>query len=199
MALLDYQNIAEDTGLTIRVNGKPLHIDYHELEAFHRGDSWFGCTVGFRAMQVAATTFAKTSPWSRENLTVVSGHPGSGVKGAIDLVTQCVSAKRFRLLDESASKACSRAMKFEWWLSNGDITVHIKLRNDIVPEAFYQLLDRLNTHNEQATDQDRFKQYKQDLSCQLWQQPLDAAFNVALLPTPLSHGEHPHFGDLSHA
>jgi len=192
MARLAYQNTAEDTGLMIGVNGKPLLIDYHELETFHQGDSWFGCTVGFRAMQVAATTFAKTSPWTRDNLTVVSGHPGSGVKDAIDLVTQCVSAKRFRLLDESASKACSRAMKFKWWLSDGDITVHIKLHDNIVPDAFYQLLDRLNTNDEQVTDQDRFKQYKQDLSYQLWHQSLDAAFNVAILPTPLRLGEHPH-------
>jgi hypothetical protein len=199
MALLASQNSGEDTSLTIGVNGKPLLIDYHELEIFHRGDSWFGCTVGFRAMQVAATTFAKTSPWSRENLYIVSGHPGSGVKDAIDLVTQCVSAKRFRLLDESASKACSRAMKFEWWLSNGSITVYIKLHDNIVPDAFYQLLDSLNTHNELATDRDRFKQYKQDLSCQLWHQSLDAAFNVAILPTPLRLGQHPHAGELHHA
>ena len=199
MAQLDYQQTAEDTSLTIKVNGEPLLIDYRELENYHQGDSWFGCTVGFRAMQVAAMTFAKTIPWSRDKLYVVSGHPGHGVKDAIDLVTQCVSAKRFRLLDESASKACSRGMKFEWWLSDGGITVHIKLRDNIVPDAFYQLLDRLDTNDELANNRDRFMQYKQDLSCQLWHQSLDAAFNVEILATPLRLGEHPHFGELSHA
>ena len=199
MTQLDYQQIAEDTSLTIKVNGKPLLIDYRELENYHQGNSWFGCTVGFRAMQVAAMTFAKTSPWSRDKLYVVSGHPGPGVKDAIELVTQCVSAKRFRLLNDSASKACSREMKFEWWLSNGGITVHIKLHDNIVPHAFYQLLDRLNSTDEQDNDQDRFKQYKQDLSYQLWHQSLDVAFNVEILATPLRLGEHPHFGELSHA
>ena len=192
MSQLNYQHIAEDTSLTIKVNGESLLIDYRELENFHCGDSWFGCTVGFRAMQVAATTFAKTSDWSRDNLYIVSGHSGPGVKDAIDLVTHCVSAKRFRLLDESAKKTCSRAMKFEWWLSDGGITVHIKLHDNIVPDAFYQLLDRLNTNAEQANDRKRFNQYKTDLSCQLWQQDLDNLFTVDILATVLKIGELPH-------
>ncbi len=185
MAMLDYQNITEDTSLTIRANDEPLLIDYRELETYHDGDSWFGCTVGFRAMQIAATTFTKTSPWSRDDLYVVSGHPGPGVKDAIELVTQCVSAKRFRLLDESDTKGCSRDIKFEWWFSNSRITAHIKLRDDFVPEDFYQRLDRLNTADEQANDRGRFNQYKTDLSLQLWHQPLDASFYVEILPTAL--------------
>ena len=192
MALLASQSIVEASSLAVRVKGEPLLIDYHELESFHRGDSWFGCTADFRTMQVAATTFAKTSSWSRGNLYIVSGHHGPGVKNAIDLVTQCVSAKRFRLLDEFAGKACSRDMKFEWWLSNDHITIHIKLHDDIVPKAFYQLLDRLYPDDEQANDRDRFNHNKTDLSLQLWQQPLDAAFNVEILPTPLRLGELPH-------
>ena len=55
MSSLNYQKIAEETSLMIKVNGEPLLIDYRELENFHRGDSRFGCTVGFRAMQVAST------------------------------------------------------------------------------------------------------------------------------------------------
>jgi len=197
MTQLDYQQITEETSLTIKVNGEPLLIDYRELEDFHCGDSWFGCTVGFRAMQVAATTFAKTSLWSRDNLYVISGHPGPGVKDAIDLVTLCVSMKRFRLLDESTTKVCSRDMKFEWWLSNGHMTLHIKLHDNIVPEAFYQLLDILNsdksrTDDEQAKDRERFNQYKTDLSCQLWQQDLDALFTIKILATALKIGELPH-------
>jgi hypothetical protein len=71
------------------------------------------------------------------------------------------------------------------------------LHDDFVPEAFYQLLDRLsqdryNTNDEQANDRNSFKQYKKDLSCQLWQQPLDTAFNVEIISTPLRLGELPH-------
>ncbi len=65
-------------------------------------------------------------------------------------------------------------MKFEWWISNDRITIHIKLLDDFVLEAFYQLLDRLNTNNEQNTYRNGFKQYKTNLSQQLWQQPLGA-------------------------
>jgi hypothetical protein len=191
MTNTDQQVFTEDTLLTILEDGEVRVLDYSELENFHQGDSWFGCSAGFRAMQLAAETFASTTPWSRDKLYVVSGHPGPGVKDAIELVTGTISTKRFRLLDENVTEGCSRAMKFEWWLSDGRITLHIKLHDHIVPEAFYQLLDRLSTDTEQAGDSERFAYYKTELSQQLWQQSLQECFSVEVLPRPLDIGELP--------
>jgi len=181
----------EDTSISIMSKGEIISIDYVELENYHKGDSWFGCSVGFRAMQAAANTCTQTSIWSRDNLTIVSGHPGPGVKDAIELITHCVSSKRFRLLDDTPTEGCSRGMKFEWWVSNGRITVHVKLHENFVPETFYSLLDRLNSDDEKDSDRDSFDQHKNDLSYQLWHQPLESLFNVNVLSTPLSPGDLP--------
>lgn len=181
----------EDTSISIMNKDEIISIDYSELRNYHKGDSWFGCSVGFRAMQATAGICTQTSIWSRDNLTIVSGHPGLGVKDAIELITHCVSSKRFRLLDDTPSEGCSRDSKFEWWVSNGRITVHVKLQDNFVPETFYSLLDRLNSDHEKDSDRDSLDQHKNDLSYQLWHQPLENLFNVEVLSTPLSLSELP--------
>jgi hypothetical protein len=185
------ESTSEDTSLSIMDKDEIISIDYTDLENYHEGDSWFGCSVGFRAMQAAAEICARTSIWSRDNLTIVSGHPGPGVKDAIDLITHCIRAKRFRLLDDIPTEGCSSDMKFEWWVSNGRITVHIKLQDEFVPATFYSLLDRINTDDEKDSDRDSFDEHKNDLSYQLWHQSLENLFDVEVLTIPLSPGDLP--------
>jgi len=185
------ESTTEDTSISIMDKKEIINIDYAELEKYHKGDSWFGCSVGFRAMQAAADICTRTSTWSRDNLYIVSGHPGPGVKDAIDLITHCIRSKRFRLLDNIPTEGCSSEMKFEWWVNNGRITVHIKLHDKIIPAIFYSLLDRINTDDEKDSDRDNFDQHKNDLSYQLWHQSLESLYDVEILPTSLNIGDLP--------
>lgn len=182
----------QNPDVTVRARGRVQTLDYAGLEVFHQGDSWWGCTVGFRALQRVANELNKANVLDRDNLTIVSGHPGPGVLDAIEYVTGCVSTKRFCLLEAVATDdSCSRAMTFQWWVSDGRQTVHIKLREDFVPDAFYQVLDRLGTNEEQPADKQDFTAYKSNLSQQLWHTPLDEAFHVTVQEKPLAPGELP--------
>ena len=203
---------SEDTTVSIVVDGEIVCFDYDEMINFHQGDSWFGCAVGFRAMQLAARELSGDTLWSRDNLTIVSGHPGAGVKDAIELVSGVLSASRFQLLDSIATQGCNRFMKFEWWLSDTERTLHIKLRDNIVPETFFILLDRLSNNNAQDGNSDselgieekreeekrkkeqehnQFDQMKSDLSDEIWNQSLDTSFEFTFLTTALKAGELP--------
>ena len=182
--------------VNIRVNGKATSFDYHDLKTFHQGDSWFGCTVGFRAMQIAERELSNKTLWSRDSLHIVSGHPGAGVKDAIELITATVSSNHFQLLDNISTQGCSRNMKFEWWLSDGKKTLHIKLRESFVPESFYEQLDLLGSDNKLSNDEkkderNKFEQMKSDLSDKLWKQSLNTAFEFEFLSTPLKAGDLP--------
>lgn len=178
------QNNAEKTGRTVSIMaaGKVLCFDFAELKTFHQGDSWFGCAVGFRTMQIAARELSAKILWSREQLSVISGHPGAGVRDAIELITASVSNHRFQLLDDISDQGCNRQMKFEWWLTHGDDRLHIKLQDGFVPEPFFTLLDRLNANSENRQDKEDFDRIKKDLSDSLWQQPLEAVFEFELAP-----------------
>ncbi len=187
MTSTEKNSTTEDTSITILVDGKLTTFDYDELKLYHKGDSWFGCTVGFRAMQIAARELSQASPWARTNLSVVSAHPGPGVKDAIELITATVSSDNFQLHESAdnnnCNSGCNSNMRFEWWLTADEETLHIKLHDGIVPESFLQLLDRLNADsylniNEKNKDLQQFDLMKQKLSTLLWNQSLDASFDI---------------------
>lgn len=187
----------EDSAVTIMVDRKLTTFYYDDLKSFHKGDSWFGCTVGFRAMQLAAREFSQPTPWSRDGLSIISGHPGPGVKDAIELITATVSSGKFQLHESIDNKdgnsGCNSSMRFEWWITKNDKTIHIKLRDGIVPDSFLQLLDRLNADaypddNEKNNDLKQFDLMKQELSSTLWNQSLDASFDINHVTTTNSEG-----------
>lgn len=187
---------SETTNVSIMVGNKLTIFDYDDLKSFHKGDSWFGCTVGFRAMQLAAREFSKSEvhheTWSRDNLSVISGHPGPGVKDAIELITATISSENFQLLENIEHGVCNSSMRFEWWLTESNKTLHIKLHDDIVPASFLQLLDRLNsdaytTEIEKENDRQQFDQMKDNLSNTLWSQSLDASFDINYETTPTNN------------
>ena len=80
----------------------------------------------------------RTDLWSRDNLYVVTGHPGPGVKDTIDYVTGAASRDRYKtIVAEGCEMKCNSKMKYEWWVSDGEKTANINLRPDFVPRAFY--------------------------------------------------------------
>ena len=181
-------NTIERFTIQIADKGEILTLDYAGARASHRGDAWWGVAVGFRAMQVAAEELSRARLWDRDELAVVSGHPGPGVRDAINYVTRCVERRQFSLLEELADKTmCSSDMKYEWWLSDGQTAVAVKLRSDFVPEQFYELLGRLGSQQEQAKDRSQFDGLKSDLESLIWREPLTASFRAESLPVSKAH------------
>ena len=133
-------------GVTIRIKdkGEVLELDYDGAVCAHPGSLWWGTAVGFRAMQVAAQALSKDGLWSRDNLYIVTGHPGPGVKDTIEYVTGAPSRDRYKMiLAEGCDMKCNSKMKYEWWVSDGEKTANINLREDFVPREFYELSERL--------------------------------------------------------
>lgn len=169
--------------IQIADKGEVLTLDYAGARASHLGDASWGVAVGFRAMQAAAEKLSETNLWERDRLTVVSGHPGPGVRDAINYVTRCVERHRFSLFEELAGRTmCSRDMKYEWWLGDGQTAVAVRLRPDFVPERFYDLLDRLGSEQEQAKDRSQLDALKAELESRIWQEAIAASFRVESVP-----------------
>jgi hypothetical protein len=180
-------------GLLIRVldHGKLLTLDYQEATAQHQRSLWWGTAVGYRAMQVAALALSQKQLWSRDNLVVVSGHPGPGVLDSLNYVTGCADRDCLIVMqNENCVNRCNSEMKFEWWVSDGQQTAYVKLRDDFVPIEFYQLIDRRVYSETRADDDKLFELFKVNLSSRIWVAPLDESFSVELI-APLAKGEIP--------
>ncbi len=181
-------------GVTIRIKDKEevLELDYDGAVCQHPGSLWWGTAVGFRAMQAAAQALSKDGLWSRDNLYIVTGHPGPGVKDTIDYITGAASRDRYKtIVAEGCEMKCNSKMKYEWWVSDGEKTANINLRPDFVPRAFYELSDRLETNETTKDDIKAFRIFKVNLSTRIWNAPLEENFQVEVIDQPLQPGEVP--------
>jgi hypothetical protein len=180
------------TIVRIKDRGEIKEIDYNGAITAHIGSLWWGTAVGYRAMQAAAEALSKDGLWSRDDLYVVGAHPGPGVRDAIDYVTCVVGRDRYKVVvDADCGMKCNSSMKFEWWVSDRRRTVLVKLREDFVPRAFYELSDRLGTAAEAKGDKRLFEIFKVTLSTRIWAAPLSRNFSVEVIDRPLAPGELP--------
>ena len=181
-------------GVTIRIQdqGEVVELDYDGAICQHPGSLWWGTAVGFRAMQVAAQALSQDELWSRDNLYIVTGHPGPGVKDTIDYITGAATRDRYKMIvAEGCDMKCNSKMKYEWWVSDGKRTANINLRPDFVPREFYELSDRLETNETTKEDIKSFRIFKVNLSTRIWNFPLEESFRVEVIDQPLQPGELP--------
>lgn len=180
-------------GLLVRIRdgANVLTLDYQETTAKHRQSLWWGTAVGWRAMQMAAKALSQDELWSRDNLAVVSGHPGPGVLDSINFVTDVGDRGALTVMQNpNCVSRCNSEMKFEWWVSDGSQTAHVALREDFVDRDFYELIDR-RVYNEKRDDDDElFELYKVNMSARIWVAPLEDNFSVDY-QAPLAKGEIP--------
>jgi len=167
---------SQATTLDIANGNKRLTFSYQQALDFHLGNAYWGCALAFRMLQRAGGLLSGNGLWDRNRLQVTSGHPGPGVRDTLELVTGCVSGERFTLDCESREARCVGRMKYAWIISDGVREVSLKLMDGFVPDAFLQILDRID--HDQATDADRaqLEAYKRQMSDRIWQLSLDEAF-----------------------
>ena len=190
---LSTSNIEPAEGLLVRIldKGEVQTLAYNGAMSEHKSSLWWGTAVGYRAMQMAAIGMSTDGLWSRENLYIVSGHPGPGVLDAIDYVTHCRQHDRLNVVQNpNCRNKCNSAMKFDWWISDGEKTLAVRLRPDFVGQDFYELADRLGP-NQTAEDLKEFEISKVTLSTRIWNAPLEENFKIEIWPTVLQPGELP--------
>ena len=180
----------ERTKLRVVDNGEVLTLDFDGAFTKHQGTLWWGCAVAHRAMQVAAIAMSEETLWERGNLYVVSAHPGPGVLDTLDYITECRSKDMLKVIENPECVGmCNREMKFEWWVSNGEKTAHVVLKEDFVSADFWAVVDRLIAGPSEE-DERKFEVFKVVLSAKIWTAPLEESFDV-YIEDPVAVGEIP--------
>lgn len=192
VAVLPKVKPTESTVVRVREGDAVLELGYDGAMCQHPGSLWWGTAVGFRAMQAAAEALSSDDLWSRDDLYIVTGHPGPGVRDAVDYVADVVRKDRYHaVVAQGCDMKCNSKMKFDWWVSDKERTAVVKLRPGFVPVEFYNLSDRLGTPETTKDDIKAFRIFKVNLSARIWNATLDEAFSVEVLEEPLEPGTLP--------
>lgn len=68
-----------------------IEIGFDDVVKYHGYGSVTGAAVAFKALQAAFTELFPDEPAPREKLSIVSGHPGAGVRDAVEMATRTVT------------------------------------------------------------------------------------------------------------
>ncbi len=175
--------MSEGQEINIADDGQVLRLNFSGLLEYHGGGAVFGAAVGFRALQAAGRILSRDQTWDRKNLQVFTGHPGPGVRDAIEYVTRVVTRGGFQ---PPAETQCNSSMKFVWKMDEGKSSVILRLRDGFLPPRFFELLDRIQSDKDTPDARKEFAALKLQLSRSIWDQPLDELFEINYVEN-LSH------------
>jgi hypothetical protein len=91
---------------TITVMGEedPIEINFGAVAAYHGQGALAMLAITFRALELALKTLSPDRPAKRSDITILSGHPGPGVRDCFEFVTRAVTRGVYTV-DRSLPKA----------------------------------------------------------------------------------------------
>jgi hypothetical protein len=165
-------------GPIIRVMAEeyPIDITFSAVAAYHGQAALAMLAVAFQAINVGFGVLSPDRPPPRTATTVVSGHPGPGVRDAFEFVTRGVyvvdrSLPSSRLVPE-------HHISYSFRISFNGRTVEIALRPDGLPERFFVLNF---TKSRSAADEQELSQLKRSIAEQVLRASPEKLFITGLL------------------
>jgi len=179
--------------MTVSDNGHVVALDYKGLLDYHGGGAVAGATMGFRVMQAAAgelTGFER--PLERQNLYIVSGHPGPGYRDAFEYVTRCVTGQRFELNTDLPGGRLSpyQSYAFQFLITDRHAgkQATVTVRENIIPNRFYEVLRDLRDTRQDKELKDELEMLKHHMVRKVLALPLDQLFQVSMCDVAPSQG-----------
>ncbi len=128
---------------TIAVMGEedPIEITVEAVSAKHGQGALAMLAVTFRAIEVALTALSPDRPAKRSEITVVSGHPGPGVRDSFEFVTRAVTRGVYTV-DRSLPGARlmpTADLSYSFQVMLGGKTAEIAVLPDVLPARFFAL------------------------------------------------------------
>lgn len=166
---------------TLRIYDGPdlLEIGFADLEKYHGQGSIAGAALAFMVMHAAFSSLYPDGVPRREEITIVTGHPGSGIRDAFEFVTRAVSRQAYRVKVERSEARWNpySNVSFTFTISDTqDRHVDVSLKPDILPMRFFELLDLKRRDVATYSQQQELRRLKRTLADQLLNAPCSSLF-----------------------
>lgn len=133
------QNLFEQNTIETNVPTRVVCIPYTGLRAFHIDGNWAMLAITFQGLKGALQHFSDKTTVNRHQLSVLSGHPGTGVRDAFEYVTRAVTRGVYGV-DTSLPVARwnpNADFSYSFDISDGVQTLRCVLREQVLPSEFF--------------------------------------------------------------
>lgn len=131
-----------DTSLLVLSEGEPLTLTYEGAAAYHGHAALAMLALTYQGLRGALPRLSPEGPAPRSGLAVLSGHPGPGVRDAIEFVTRATTRGAYQV-DRSLPEARLNPhleISYSFRITLGDRTVRAALRPGVLPDRFFELV-----------------------------------------------------------
>ena len=131
------------SSLTVMAEEGPLPICFDAVQAYHGHGALAMLALTFQGLRGALSRLEQDGvPVPRKELSVISGHPGPGVRDAFEFVTRAVTRGCYEvdltLPEARYSRGADKSYSFH--LRRGARSVQGVLRPGVLPPEFFDLL-----------------------------------------------------------
>lgn len=155
-----------------------FEISFSDVKKYHGLTNIAGAAFAFKALQTAFTQLLGNAPAPREETSVETGHSGSGVRDAIEMVTRAASRGVYTV-DTSLPKARLnpyRQLSFTFYVTVAARKAEVVLKPDVLPARFFELM-RFDTDEAKS----ELAQLKRQLAEKIVATPNEELFDTTLL------------------
>ncbi|MGT2500523.1 hypothetical protein ACVOMS_06225 [Bradyrhizobium guangxiense] len=119
---------------------EPVEIGFPMVAAYHGQSALAMAAIVFQAQRAAFAVLSPETIPARRDISIVSGHPGPGVRDAFEFVTRAVTRGAYSvdrtLLD--ARFVPGHDISYSFRISVGERTVEMALLPGVLPERFFE-------------------------------------------------------------
>lgn len=169
--------------IAIRDHDDLLELTFADVEKYHGQWAIGGAALGFQVLRAGLQALFPDAPPRRDEISIVTGHPGPGFRDAFELVTRAVTRRAY-LVDKSRPDGRYNPFNdhaYSWSVARADgLSAEIVLREDLIPFRFFELWDRLGRDVATAEDRLELNTVKRQVADDVLARSLEELFTVTL-------------------
>lgn len=146
--------IQQGPTITILAEEEPIEIGFPMVAAYHGQSALAMAAIVFQAQRAAFALLSPQAVPARRDISIVSGHPGPGVRDAFEVITRAVTRGAY-VVDRSLPDArfvAGHAISYSFRITLGERTVEMALRPGVLPGRFFELVFTRDRTTEQERE-----------------------------------------------
>lgn len=140
--------------ITVMAEEEPIEISFPMVAAYHGQSALAMAAMVFQAMRAAFALLSPDRPPARRDISIVSGHPGPGVRDAFEAVTRAVTRGAYTV-DRSLPEARlvpGHDISYSFRMTVGERTAEVALLPEALPRRFFELVFSKSRTTEQERE-----------------------------------------------
>lgn len=172
-----------NSNIIVKDGPDTIAISFNDIEKYHGQAAIAMVAVTFKALQAAFAVLSPHAPPRREDIRIISGHPGPGVRDTFEMVTRAVTRGAYTVDTARTAARLSSLANASYGFDiriKGERRVEISLKPGILPERFFDLQDRQRRKVATDAEREELVQLKRTIVAQVLPRPAEGLFDIEL-------------------